>query len=157
MRSLRKAFSFSSTDSAALRPIKLPHFGQHVRDDRIVCEIGMGEKNQPQEPGWYPEPRETGKKCVILSASTGEEPVTYTANFIGQTGDNCSYQMEERDAGELVRAFLVTISCAQRASAKGWEKNSDERKIELWCTRHSSELPKDGERIQVDLDEVAKD
>jgi hypothetical protein len=82
--------------------------------------------------------------------------VTYTANFIGQTSDDCSYQIEERNEGELVRAFVVTISCSQRVSAKGWEK-SDERKVELWCKGHSRELPKNGERIRIDLDEVAKD
>ena len=83
--------------------------------------------------------------------------MTFTASFIGQTGDYCSYQIEERNAGELVRAFIVTISCSQRTSAQGREKNSAEGKIELWCEHHSRELPKNGERIQVDLDEVAKD
>jgi hypothetical protein len=82
--------------------------------------------------------------------------VTFTANFIGQTSDDCSYQIEERNEGELVRAFIVTISCRQRVSTKGWEK-SDERKVELWCKGHSRELPKSGERIRIDLDEVAKD
>jgi hypothetical protein len=83
--------------------------------------------------------------------------LTFTATFIGQTGDDCSYQIEERNQGELVRAFIVTISCSQRASAKGWEEKSDERKIELWCKHHSRELPKDGARIRIDLDAVAKD
>ena len=82
--------------------------------------------------------------------------MTFTANFIGQTSDDCSYQIEERNEGELVRAFIVTISCRQRVSAKGLEK-SDERKVELWCKGHSRELPKNGERIRIDLDEVAKD
>jgi hypothetical protein len=94
--------------------------------------------------------------CSETRFSDRRELVTFTANFIGQTGDDCSYQIEERSAGELVRAFIVTISCSQRASARGWEKDSDERKIELWCKHHSRELPKDGERIQIDLDEVTK-
>jgi hypothetical protein len=83
--------------------------------------------------------------------------VTFTANFIGQTSDDCSYQIEERNEGELMRAFIVTISCNQRVSAKDWEEKSDERKVELWCKGHSRELPKNGERIRIDLDEVAKD
>ena len=83
--------------------------------------------------------------------------MTYTANFIGQTSGDCSYQIEERNEGELVRAFIVTISCSQRVSAKGWQEKSDERKVELWCKGHSRELPKNGERIRIDLDEVARD
>jgi len=83
--------------------------------------------------------------------------VTFTATFIGQTGDDCSYQIEERNEGELVRAFIVTIVCGQRASAQGWEEKSDERKVELWCKSHSRDLPKNGGRIRIDLDEVAKD
>ena len=82
--------------------------------------------------------------------------MTFTANFIGQTSDDCSYQIEERNEGELVRAFIVTISCRQRVSTKGWEE-FDERKVELWCKGHSRALPKNGERIRIDLDEVAKD
>lgn len=83
--------------------------------------------------------------------------MTFTATFIGQAGDDCSYQIEERNQGELVRAFIVTISCDQRASAKGWEEKADERKVELWCKGHSRELPKNDGSIRIDLDEVAKD
>ena len=83
--------------------------------------------------------------------------MTFTANFIGQTSDDCSYQIEERNEGELVRAFIVTISCRQRVLTKGWEEKSDERKVELWCNGHSRELPKNGQRIRIDLDEVEKD
>jgi hypothetical protein len=83
--------------------------------------------------------------------------VPFTAKFIGQTGDDCDYQIEGKNAEKLVRTFTATISRTQQVSAKGWEEKPVERKVELWCKHHSSELPNDGGRICIDLDEVAKD
>ena len=107
-------------------------------------------------PKQKPRPRPSAKRTRGHNQRR-RKPVTFTATFIGQTGDDCSYQIEERNEGELARAFIATIPCHQRASANGWEDKSDERKVELWCKHHSRELPKDGERIRVDLDEVTKD
>lgn len=81
--------------------------------------------------------------------------LSYSAKFRKQTGDVCSYHIEERSNGNLTRAFTGIVSCTQKASAKGWTEHSDERKVEHWCKLNPDKLPRDGETTKIDLSEVA--
>lgn len=81
--------------------------------------------------------------------------VSYSATFLGQTGDVCSYRIEERNGRNSARAFTGIVSCTQRASAKGWLQSSDERKVEYWCKFNPDKLPQNGGTVKIDLSEVA--
>jgi hypothetical protein len=83
--------------------------------------------------------------------------MTYTAKFLEQTGDTCSYRIEERNEGTLIRAFTGKVPCTQRATAKGWNEYSDERMVERWCELSQAKLPKDGGTVDMDLSYVAKE
>jgi hypothetical protein len=80
--------------------------------------------------------------------------VGYSARFLGQAGDDCSYGVEETKNGNLARTFTAIISCTQRASAGGWPEHSDERKVERWCKLKPDKLPPNGGTIRIDLSEV---
>lgn len=81
--------------------------------------------------------------------------LSYSAKFDKQTGDTCSYQIEEKKEGKRTRLFTGSVPCTQKTSAKGWEAHSDERKIERWCKLYPAKLPKDGGQVEIDLSYVA--
>ena len=62
--------------------------------------------------------------------------MTFVAEFIGRTGDICSYRIQQGSEGKLVRTFAGRVPCSQRASAKGWGKDSDKRKVDFVLNRN---------------------
>jgi hypothetical protein len=77
----------------------------------------------------------------------------YIARFVGETDDMRNYRIEERKAGLLTRTFTGVVNGTQRASAKP----TDVDKVERWCKLRRSELPKDGETVAMNVDEVHRD
>jgi hypothetical protein len=91
-------------------------------------------------------------------AMSGKRKYTaYTAARDKQDGDSWLYRITEREGEKLLRTFTGKVQATQRATANGWESNSDERKVERWCELNAAKLPPDGGTVQIDLDEVARD
>jgi hypothetical protein len=70
----------------------------------------------------------------------------FTIELVGKTTDPRVYSIKiTRDAS---RHFFVEIAATQNARA-GIPRN-----IEAWCRQHYDQLPEDGKRISIDLDEM---
>ena len=72
----------------------------------------------------------------------------YVVELVGKTTEPRVYSV--RITGEVSRHFFVEISLTQNV------RHGIPKDIEEWCKKHFDELPEDGNRISVNLDEVER-
>ena len=74
----------------------------------------------------------------------------YIARRTDEPGDECTYHVQEREAGKLLREFTCRVHGTQVASATP----TAVRKVEEWCRLQVSKLPEDGGIVSADLSYV---
>jgi hypothetical protein len=74
----------------------------------------------------------------------------YMARLVDDADRICSYRVQERRAGKLIREFTCKVPSTQRATATP----SDVLKVERWCELNPAELPENGGIAPVNLDTV---
>lgn len=79
----------------------------------------------------------------------------YSATFVGQEGDTCTYRVDEWKTGRVTRTVTGRIPGTQRATARGSKEHSDLRLIERWCELYPKKLPEDGGTVDIDLSSIA--